>query len=198
MEVIRGAGSIQIVSDSRPSNELVAAFLAAATKLQADGACGLISSCGFLVRLQTEISSYVGIPVILSALSLGNLAQCATGGRRCGIVTANSDALDSTALASAGLSATPVVDMRHSEEFCRAILAPKELQKRTIDGAQMEKDVLQAARMLIRNAPDIGSIVLECGNLPPYKKAIRETTGLPVFSIFDAADLIWHVHGGVD
>lgn len=31
--------------------------------------------------------------------------------------------------------------------------------------------------------PDIGAIVLECTDLPPFSAAIRRATGLPVFDI---------------
>ncbi len=193
LKVVEGAGSTQIVRADRPDAALVSSFIDAAVALQADGACGIISSCGFLVRLQAEISSRVTIPVILSALSLGKLAESATGRRRCGIITADAEALDSGALASAGLhpGCNPIVDMSRSDEFRRTILASKELQKRSFDRAQMEADAVEAAQALKLHNPDIGSIVLECGNLPPYKNAIRRTTGLPVFSILDPADLIW-------
>lgn len=193
MKTVSGAGSTDIVKADRPGREIVSAFLSAARALEAEGACGLISSCGFLVRLQKELSASVTIPVILSALSLGSLAECATGGRPCGILTADQDALDDHALAAAGLDRrrNPVVDMRHSDEFRAAILAPKDLQSNTIDTNAMTRDVITATRVLVAQHRGIGSIVLECGNLPPYKEAVQQVAGLPVFSIFDAAGLLW-------
>ena len=31
--------------------------------------------------------------------------------------------------------------------------------------------------------PEVGAIVLECTNMPPWSKDIHEVTGLPVFDI---------------
>jgi Asp/Glu/hydantoin racemase len=43
--------------------------------------------------------------------------------------------------------------------------------------------MISAAGRLIALHPDVGAIVLECTNMPPYAKDIQEVTGLPVFDI---------------
>jgi Asp/Glu/hydantoin racemase len=42
--------------------------------------------------------------------------------------------------------------------------------------------------------PDVGAIVLECTNMPPYTADIQRETGLPVF---DIVSLVNMVHAGL-
>jgi hypothetical protein len=42
--------------------------------------------------------------------------------------------------------------------------------------------------------PDVGAVVLECTNMPPYTADIQRETGRPVF---DIVSLVRLVHGGL-
>ena len=50
-----------------------------------------------------------------------------------------------------------------------------------IEGARQEH--LTVARRLVAEHPQIGALVLECTNMPPYRADIQHATGLPVFDI---------------
>jgi hypothetical protein len=50
----------------------------------------------------------------------------------------------------------------------------------TLDAVAAEAEVLAAARRLLRRAPQVQQLVLECTNLPPYAAAVARATGLPV------------------
>jgi len=54
--------------------------------------------------------------------------------------------------------------------------------------------VAEVARGLAAEHPDIGAIVFECVDLPPYAHAVQEATGLPVY---DITTLIDHTLGAV-
>ena len=56
-----------------------------------------------------------------------------------------------------------------------------------INRDQMAADVVAAARRLAGAHHDLGAIVLECANMPPYRKAVELALELPVF---DAAHLV--------
>ena len=44
---------------------------------------------------------------------------------------------------------------------------------------------MQAGRSLIARHPEVDTLVLECTNLPPYKPALQQALGLPVFDVLD-------------
>ncbi len=190
--VVEGADVTRIVRGQPPDPALVAGFVAGARALEAQGAWGLLTSCGFLGHVQQTLAEAVRIPVIASALSLGPLIRTATGNRPVGILTADSRALTPDLLASCGLdpAAVRVAGLEGQEAWQRLILAPKSDQAATLDPDGIGALVERAALTLVAGTPEIGSILLECTNLPPYADRIRRATNLPVFDILHAAALI--------
>ncbi len=61
-----------------------------------------------------------------------------------------------------------------------------------VDAAREEH--VRVARRLVSDHPDIGAIVLECTNMPPYTADIQRETGRPVF---DIVSLVTMVHGAL-
>ena len=53
---------------------------------------------------------------------------------------------------------------------------------------------LEAAEKLLQRHPQVGAILLECTNMGPYARALRDATGLPVF---DMVGFISWFHGGL-
>lgn len=192
LRVVEGADSTGIVVDGRPAPELVAGFRQAAVDLAEQGACLITSTCGFLISVQRDIASAVPVPVLLSGLSLLPMVRQMTGHRPVGVLTASAAALGPAAIAAAGLAPDDVRigGMQDSALFCRTFLSPKAEQNTDFDPAEMEAAVCDAAAALMRNHPEIGALVLECGNLPPYASTIRARIDRPVFSILDAARLV--------
>jgi hypothetical protein len=52
-----------------------------------------------------------------------------------------------------------------------------------LDQAAAESDVLAAGQALLAAHPDLGAVVLECTNLPPYRAALSRALGLPVYDL---------------
>jgi Asp/Glu/hydantoin racemase len=114
-------------------------------------------------------------------------------GRRVGIMTVNAASLGPEHLAGAGIAADvplAIAGLETEKEFTRVLL-----------GDEMELDVEAArdeharvARRLVAEHPDVGAIVLECTNMPPYTADIQRETGRPVF---DIVSLVRLAHGGL-
>ena len=56
---------------------------------------------------------------------------------------------------------------------------------------KVEEAIVEVALKMISDEPNVGAIVCECTEMPPYSKAIRNATGLPVF---DAVDMVNYVY----
>ncbi len=192
VRVVEKAGSPDIVKDGRPDPALVAGFMAAAQELERDGAVLLTSTCGFLISVQDEIAAAVSIPVLLSGLALVPLARRLTGGRPVGVLTASHASLGPAALAAAGTAADQVriAGLDDCDAFRETFLVARAQQRETLDRGEIEAAVIARGRRLVAETPEIGVLVLECGNLPPYAAALRAATGRPVLSILDGARLI--------
>ena len=50
--------------------------------------------------------------------------------------------------------------------------------------------ILKKAKQLVSENPDVGAIVLECTNMPPYARDIQQATGLPVFDIVTLVNFV--------
>jgi Asp/Glu/hydantoin racemase len=63
-----------------------------------------------------------------------------------------------------------------------------------MDVAAAERDVVDAGKELVARHPEVGAIVLECTNMPPYAAALQAATGLPVYDIYS---MITWFHAGL-
>lgn len=161
---------------------LIEAFIEAGRELATAGAAGIITTCGFLVLHQRRLAAALPVPVATSTLLQGPaVARMLPDGRRVGILTYSRAFLKPEFLATAGLPAdTPVEGVAPDGVFFKAISYGSE----ALDFAAMEREVVDAARRLVKRHPDIGALLLECANMPPYSAAVRMATGLPVFDAY--------------
>jgi Asp/Glu/hydantoin racemase len=171
---------------------LVPGFIAAGRRLAEEGCSGIVTTCGFLVRHQSALAAALPVPVATSALlQLPLVERTLPRGRRAGVVTFSASDLDVEALAAAGASAdTPIAGLRADGHLATVIRNGAA----TLDIARARDETVDAARRLVASHRDVGAIVLECANLPPYRDAVRAATGLPVF---DAAGFAHWLHAAL-
>ena len=173
-----GIGSADAVTAHPDRPRVLAALEANARALAAEGAIGLSTSCGFLALYQDDLSAVSPVPVATSALLL--IERLA--GKRVGVLTASARNLTAAHFAAVGApSDTPFGGLPEDSSFARTFIG----NATTLDREQVEREVVAAARDLVTRHPGLDTIVFECTNLPPYKRAVQDATGLPVLDVLD-------------
>jgi Asp/Glu/hydantoin racemase len=189
--VVSGASPDRVVVGGAAG--LLPDFIDAARDLVRLGAEAITTNCGFLSLFQRELAAAVGVPVATSSLMQVPWVQATLPpGKRVGVVTVSKASLTPAHLEAAGVPLdTPVTGTENGQEFFRVLI---KAEKDDMDIDLAEQDVVQAARDLVSANPDLGAIVLECTNMPPYAAAVQRATGLPVYDIYS---MITWFHAGL-
>lgn len=179
--VVRGASPDRVVLQGAAG--LLPAFVEAAQDLVGLGAEAITTNCGFLCLFQKELAAAAGVPVATSSLMQVPWVQATLPpGKRVGLVTVSGSTLTPAHLESAGVPLdTPVVGTENGREFFRVLI---KAEKDDMDIALAERDIVDAGKQLVARHPDVGAIVLECTNMPPYAAALRAEVSLPVYDIY--------------
>jgi Asp/Glu/hydantoin racemase len=178
---VRNASPDRVVRGGH--RELLPAFVEGARALEREGARAITTSCGFLAMFQSEVAAAVSVPVFTSSLMLVPLVhRMLPPGRAVGILTVDASSLRSAHLEGAGITAdmpTVTAGLETEKEFTRVLLD----DQLELDVEVARREHLTVARRLVEAHPEIGAIVLECTNMPPYRADVQAATGLPVFDI---------------
>ena len=183
-KVVRDASPDRVVR--RGAEGLLDAFIDGARSLEADGADGITTNCGFLCLYQRQLSEAVNVPVLTSSLMQVRAVNAMLApGKRAGVLTISGSTLTPAHLAAAGVpKETPIGTTEGGTHFTEAILGDAP----SLDPAAAEADNVAAAVAMVKSSPELGAIVLECTNMSPYAAAIRAATGVPVFSMMSYAN----------
>jgi len=179
--LVRGASPEKVVLKGAPG--LLDDFIEAARDLVSQGAEAITTNCGFLALFQKELAEAVQVPVATSSLMQVPWVQATLPpNKRVGVVTVSGSTLTPAHLEGAGVPLdTPITGTENGKEFFRVII---KAEKDDMDVDLAREDVVDAAKALVAENPDIGAIVLECTNMCPYSAAVQEATGLPVYDIY--------------
>ena len=187
---VAGADPDRVVR--RGAEGLLPAFVEGARSLQREGVGAITTNCGFLVKYQRELAAAVTVPVFTSSLLLVPLVlRMLPPGRRVGVMTVNAATLGPEHLAGAGIGPdVPLVvaGLEGEKEFTRVMLGD-ELE---LDVDLAREEHVRVARRLVHEHPDVGAIVLECTNMPPYTADIQRETGRPVFDVTTLVRMAHH------
>ncbi len=189
--VVRGASPQRVVREA--ARGLLPDFISAAQDLANHGAEAITTSCGFLSIFQRELAAAVKVPVATSALmQVGAVQALLPPGRRVGVLTIDARGLSDVHLRAAGVPLdAPRIGVENGRELHRVLVRG---EKDELDAALAEQDVLDAGRRLVSAHPEVGAVVLECTNMPPYAAALRAELKLPVFDIYS---MIAWLHAGL-
>lgn len=185
---VKGATSQRVVREADPS--LIVPFIEAARELEEEGVSAITTSCGFLAVFHEYLADAVSIPVFTSSLlQVPIVFRMLKKGQKVGIMTASKPHLTELHFKGAGIKDIPLViyGMEEQEEFPAVFLD----QKETLDIEKAESEMVQVATKMVSENPDVGAIVFECTNMPPFRKAVQQAVNLPVFDIVTLMNYVY-------
>jgi hypothetical protein len=159
--------------------------------IEKEGIRALCSACGFFGNFHRQVAEELDIPVALSSLvQIPWVRTIIKPRQKIGVLTADASSLTDRLLESCFVpdrGMLVVKDLRHAPQFSAVLEYRGEF-----DNGKVRQEVVAAALGLLGQDCDIGAILLECSDMPPYAAAVQAATQLPVF---DFITLIKWLHG---
>jgi len=144
---------------------------------------------------QKDLADQLELPVFFSSLlQISFMRQLIPDNAKIGIITANSEALDSDVLRLCCSDFSDKLAIQGLENY--PIFADAYLKETSgeIEFEAVQEEVVAAARKLVDKEPAVKMLLLECSVLSPYGDAVQRITGLPVF---DYITMINYVYAAV-
>jgi hypothetical protein len=177
IKVVKGA-TIDRIFHNDPT--LLDDFIEAGEELVEDGVRALTGACGFFANYQKELAEHFSIPVAMSSLlQVPWIKATLKKDEKVGIITANSPAITPHVLESVGIMHDSTIVIKGLQNLSQW----KPLVDREDNGFNntiLTKEIVDAAVELCKE-DNIGAILIECSDIPPYASAIQKAVNLPVF-----------------
>ena len=144
-----------------------------------------------MVLFQRELAEAVNIPVFISSLiQIPMVHRMLRRDQKVGILTARKSKLTEDHLRAVGAESVPVciAGMDDQEEFSETIFGGR---KKEMDLDRLEKEVLSVVDNLVKENPEMGALVIECTDLPPFAHSIQQRVNIPIFDITTLTNMVY-------
>lgn len=180
VKIVRNATPRRVVTEQ--ASGLVEDFIDAATELEQEGVDLITTSCGFLVLHQAKLQASVNVPLVSSSLLAVPIAieVLRKRGLQPAILTISADNLTNAHLQAANCpSDIPVGAPDPKGHFCTQILS----NNASMDNNLAREEIIATTTELMRSHNNIGALVLECTNMPPYASDLERLFKIPILSL---------------
>lgn len=169
-------------------------LIKAGKELELEGVRAIVGACGYFGHFQPELAAALDVPVFLSSmLQIPWIKAGLKPQQKIGVLCADAPSLTPGILKKCGVadpSVCVIAGLGDEPEFS-AILKS---DRGCFNNKLLRQEVIAAAVKLVRDNPDIGAILLECSDMPPYAADVQRAVRLPVF---DFITMINWVHNAV-
>ncbi|BFM50889.1 aspartate/glutamate racemase family protein [Marinomonas sp. THO17] len=188
-EKIASANVSAVITEQQIDNSVKADIMAKIHNLEAKGVNLIVTSCGFLGEIQTQLQSHANVPVLTSSLlTLAFARNFLCENEKIGVLTFDQDTLDPRHFAGHFHHDIIIQGIPKTGALYQTIK-----QDRTeLDSLVANQEVAEATEELLSRAPNIKVIVLECTNLSPYIDTVKSLSCVPVFDLIQA--IHWFKH----
>jgi hypothetical protein len=175
-KILRGSTIPQILSADPTLLDLI---VEGGRELEKQGARAIIGACGYFGNYQKEAAAILDVPVFLSSvLQIPIIRRGLKPNQKVGVICAVADSLTPKLLSQCGiddLSNIVIAGAQDLPEFQNILQCTG-----SFNSHEIEQQLVELAKQLVSKNPDIGAILLECSDMPPYAWAIQNAVKLPV------------------
>jgi len=192
-ELIEEIDPFWVLAD-KPHPVVMKKVIAACKRLTMQGVTTIIGNCGFFANYQPEVAESLdpGVQFFNGSLMQVPMLLISVGSnKKVGVLTANKELLmPSPAFKNVGATA---------EDMKRVVVYGnengKEMKKVTGETGRfnpkaLEKELVDLAKKMIKEHPDVGAVVLECTEFPPYAHAIQNAIRRNVWDFVTMTNLM--------
>ncbi len=177
-----------------------------AVALEQEGVRCISGDSGYMISYQRAVASAVDVPIALSSLvQVPLVADALDAGRTVAIVCAASPPLDVESLAELGITiGNPLVvqGMQDDAAVVEIMFSAVNISDHgtagdtsagpaPFDADHLAESFFNIGKQLVETYPDLGAIILECSDFPPYASAVQAAAGgIPVFDYITLINLL--------
>jgi hypothetical protein len=189
-KVLKGIDISQIL---RGDPAILRPLVDGARELAQQGARAIVGACGSFANFQKEVAAALDVPTFLSVmLQVPLIVQGLRPDQKLGILAASASALTPHVFEQCNItdpSRLVITEARNLPEFQNLLGCTGRLNSHVLQG-----QVVELVRRFVEDHPEIGAVLIQCSDLPPYAWAIQNAVQLPVY---DMNSLINWVYGAV-
>ena len=196
-ELLEDVDPFWVLAD-KPHPVVLEKCIAACKKFTMQGVRTIIGNCGFFANYQPEVAKSLDPGVQFfngSLMQVPMLLTSVGANKKVGILTANKELLmPSPALKNCGVSADDIKNrlvVYGNENGTQMKRITEETGKFSPKG--LEQELVALATTMVKEHPDVGAIVLECTEFPPYAHAIQNATRR---NVWDFVTMTNFMHAG--
>lgn len=174
---------------------LLPELIKTARQLELEGCRAICGACGYFGHFQKKVAEALDIPVYLSSVIQASwIAAGLKSSQKIGVLCADGKNLTRELFAECSVS---------EEIFNRCVIKSAGklpvfsafMERRGhFDNAAVREELKGLVREILDENENVGAILLECSDMPPYSAAIQAEFNLPVF---DFITMINFVHNAV-
>jgi hypothetical protein len=176
--ILKGTTIPQILSHDRSLLDMI---IDGGKEVIKDGVRAIVGACGYFGYYQKEAAAALDVPVFLSSLlQISTIKQTLKADQQVGVICASRESLSPETLGACGVddpSELVIVGAQDLPEFKNILNCTCHYNP-----AQLERELTGLAVKLTTDNPQVGALLLECSDMPPFSCAVQNATGLPVFA----------------
>ena len=161
---------------------LEAMIIEAGHELSQKGVRAIVGACGAFANYQKAAVEAFRVPTYMSILTqLPFILQSIRADQKVGVVAASESSLTPHILEECGIQEPErllVLGAQDLPEFQKLLKCTGRFNSHTLEG-----ELLDLVRDFVEAHPELGALVIQCSDLPPYSWTIQNAVQLPVYDM---------------